>query len=107
MSKKSVSRKASQVAQRDSKGRFLSATQVAKRNASNRNASIENGLLSDMSGTRTFTKGRDTDSMKVSVVTPKTGGTSLKIYNNSYFLQLNGREARTVYRVLSRHFGDV
>ena len=106
MSKKSVSRKASRVVQRDSKGRFLSAAQVAKRNASNRNSKIVNTFLSDLSGVRTFTKDRDNGSMNVSVVTPKVGGTSLKIYNNDYFLELNGSEARTVYRVLSRHFGD-
>tara|TARA_Y100000310_G_scaffold329340_1_gene398986 strand:- start:1346 stop:1663 length:318 start_codon:yes stop_codon:yes gene_type:complete len=94
-------------AQRDSKGRFLSVTQIAKRAASNRNATISNADLVNSTGVRTFTKGRDVGSMNVSVVTPLAGGTSLKIYSEDYFLQLNGREARTVYRVLSRHFGDV
>ena len=106
MSKKSVSRKASRVVQRDSKGRFLSAAQVAKRNASNRNATIASTALADYSGVRTFTKGRDAGSMNVSVVTANGGGTTLKVYGDDYFVQLNGREARTMYRVLSRHFGE-
>lgn len=106
MSKKSVSRKASRVAQRDSKGRFLSAAQVAKRNAANRNATIASTQLADLSGVRTFTKGRDSGSMNVSVVTSNCGSTTFKLYGDDYFLQLSGREARTVYRVLSRHFGD-
>jgi len=106
MSKKMKSSKLT-VAARDSKGRRLTLEQVAKRNASNRNATISNALLADSTGIRTFTKGRDVGSMNVSVVTPTAGSTSLKIYSSDYFVQLNGREARTVYRVLARHFGDV
>lgn len=72
----------------------------------NRNSRIVTTRNSGRVKTRTIY--RDADSMRVSVLT-ENGETSLRIqypclvnrYSNVYF---NGREARTLYRILKKHY---
>lgn len=57
----------------------------------------------------TKTAGRTDDSMNVSVNTSKSGKgkTLLHIYGNGYNVKFNGSDARTLFRVLERHFETV
>jgi hypothetical protein len=87
---------------RSGRGRFVSATPVYKNN----NAKIVNTPLKTGSGNRTRTTGRDDDSLNVSIVSRSSGGTTLKIFSPTYAVSLSGTEARTLYRVLEKHFDN-
>lgn len=79
---------------------------MSKNNFSNVNARIVTGQLKTDQGFRTRTSGRDQGCMNVSVVTRGTGGTTCKIFTNNWFVDLNGYEARTLYRALSKHYNQ-
>ena len=70
----------------------------------NYNSRIVTGDLKVGRGVRTNTRGRDVGSMNVSIVTRPVGGTTCKIFDGSYLLNLNGREARTLWLTLDKHF---
>jgi len=70
----------------------------------NYNSRIVTGDLKIGRGVRTNTRGRDVGSMNVSIVTRPVGGTTCKIFDGSYLLNLNGREARTLWLTLDKHF---
>ena len=73
---------------------------------SNYNARINSRPMRNENGIRTWTANRDYGSMRVSAVTSNTGATNLKIYGqDEVFVDLNGYEARTLFRVLQKHFG--
>ena len=84
----------------NSRGRFVSSNAVYRNN----NARIVNAPLKVGSGVRTRTSSRDTGSVNVSIVSRTTGGTTLKIFSPNYAVSLTGTEARTLYRVLDKHF---
>lgn len=70
----------------------------------NRNAFIS--AREDKSGLYlTETKGRDDGTTNFAVVTdPSSNSTSLSINSSNLALSLSGNEARTLYRVLSKHY---
>ena len=70
---------------------------------SNKNAIIQTRW--DRTGKlRTETARRDEGATLVAASTNKNDGTRLYIDTPEFVVALNGREARTVYRVLSEHF---
>ena len=85
---------------RTPKGSFLTS------NYKNNHAKIVNTLLKTGSGNRTRTTGRDVGSLNVSIVSRPSGGTTLKIFSPTYAVSLSGTEARTLYRVLEKHFDN-
>lgn len=78
----------------------MSSPYDANRNAIIRNRTLRNGNL------RTETARRDAGSFAVSVTTnPKTGRTTLSMTSeNGLVTRLSGRQARTLFRALSRHY---
>ena len=70
------------------------------KNATIRTRCTRNGKL------RTETHRRDSGSMKVAISTDSngSGGTHLYVDLPEASLKFDGREARTLYRVLTRHF---
>ena len=74
---------------------------------SNYGARIKHGKMRSRRGVRTNTYNRDPGTLNASIVTQDEGGTTLKIYKNDFIFALDGHEARTVYRVLQKHFDDV
>jgi len=66
---------------------------------------IKTGQMKKECGLRTCTINRDDGALNVSVVTRNEGGTTVKIYRDEeLFADLNGHEARTIFRVLQKHF---
>jgi hypothetical protein len=61
-----------------------------------------------MFGGYTFTKGRDRDALKVSARTTSNNATEVVItrFGGDERLVLSGNEARTLQRVLNKHYGD-
>ncbi len=72
--------------------------------AANRNARIQTRTLRN-GNLRTETAGRDSG-IKASVTTSKTGGrVGLSMTTeDGLVVRLNGRQARTLFRVLARHY---
>lgn len=69
----------------------------------NRYSFVKNTFTKD-GKLRTFTAKRDPDTLRVSVVTDSNNSTKLTIAGaEGEVLVLNGREARTLLRVLSKH----
>jgi hypothetical protein len=60
-------------------------------------------------GGYTFTKGRDVESLKVSARTTSNNSTEVVItrFCGDEKLVLSGAEARTLQRVLNKHYGDM
>lgn len=74
---------------------------------SNRNATIR--VREDKTGKiRTETAGRDSGSVEFAVSTnPKTNSTALFIDLPQNSISLTGSEARTLYRLLNKHYSSV
>ena len=71
----------------------------AKRNAFIRAREDKTGVY------LTETKGRDDGTTNFSVITdPTSNSTSLSIDSSNLALRLSGSEARTLYRLLSKHY---
>jgi len=86
-----------------------SRSRRTRRSESNRNAYILSRPNEDAQvGGYTFTKGRDRDSLKVSAVTSSANSTEVVItrFRGKERLELNGHEARTLFRLLSSHFDN-
>lgn len=74
-------------------------TTVQNRNAVIRTRETRNGKL------RTETYRRDDESARIAVSTcPKSNSTQLFIDLPDQTVNLNGREARTLYRILQKHY---
>ena len=75
-----------------------------KINRANRNAFIR--VTEDSLGrTTTETRGRDGGTTNFAVVTdPTSNSTSLNIDSSNVAMRLSGSEARTLYRLLSKHY---
>jgi hypothetical protein len=80
-----------------------------RRSESNRNSFILNRPNQDAQvGGFTFTKRRDADALKVSARTSSNNATEVVItrYQGDERLVLSGAEARTLQRVLNKHYGE-
>jgi hypothetical protein len=79
-------------------------TRTTRRSSANRNAYIS--VRETRTGrVRTETVGRDSGSLVASASTdPESNSTSFFIGRQGASLVLNGHEARTLYRVLQRHY---
>jgi len=74
-------------------------------NYTNRNAFIRTRRERSIGAYRTETVGRDSESTNFSVQTdPTTNSTSLYIDSSNVALRLTGSEARTLYRLLNKHY---
>lgn len=74
-------------------------------NYTNRNAFIRTRREAAIGTLRTETVGRDSGSTNFSVQTDTTNdSTSLYIDSSNVALRLTGSEARTLYRLLSKHY---
>lgn len=72
---------------------------------SNRNAFIRTRREDVFGHYLTETAGRDSESTNFSVLTdPTTNSTSLYIDSTNTNLRLSGSEARTLYRLLNKHY---
>lgn len=81
----------------------------ARRSESNRNSYILRRPNSDASvGGQTFTKGRDSDALKVSARTQSNNSTEVVLtrFGGEERMVLNGHEARTLQRLLNAHYAD-
>ncbi len=81
----------------------------SRRSDSNRNSFILNRPTETaMVGGYTFTKGRDADALKVSARTSTNNSTEVVItrFGGDERIVLTGNEARTLQRVLNKHYGD-
>lgn len=74
---------------------------------SNRNARIVTKRNKTKYGKQTFTKGRDTNALKVTAKTTTKNATEVLIFRNEgeQFFILSGSEARTLQRALNSHYG--
>jgi hypothetical protein len=80
------------------------STRSTRTESANRNARVET-YTTGTGSLRTITDGRDDGSLKASVITqPRTDRTTVFIGRGDQSFLLNGREARTLYRVLSNHY---
>jgi hypothetical protein len=79
------------------------------RNEANRSAYIlHRPNHNAMVGGYTFTKGRDSDALKMSVVTTSNNSTEAVItrFGGEERIVLTGNELRTLQRVLNTHYGE-
>lgn len=77
----------------------MSSPYDTNRNAIIRSRTLRNGNL------RTETARRDEGSFRASVTTTKTGATLVSLTTEEGLVtRLNGRQARTLFRVLARHY---
>ena len=85
-------------------------TKKNRRSLSNRNAFIQvRPNFNAAVGAKTFTKGRDPESLKVSADTSSNNSTKVVITRDGGFerMELNGFEARTLQRLLNTHYNIV
>ena len=81
-----------------------------RRNESNRNSRIvSKSNMNALVGGVTFTKGRDAEALKVSARTNSNNSTEVVITRNGgeEKLVLSGFEARTLQRVLNKHYNNM